>query len=101
METSKGILITLTEKTGSTFGAVEIDFVTRMTGFVDDDPDTEFIDSIVSAYSVRVTRTNPQGPLDKVSVHGDMDGDNDVDAADSQALIDLAIAATRVPAPAG
>ncbi|MGN7934252.1 hypothetical protein SAMN03159376_01886 [Pseudomonas sp. NFACC09-4] len=101
METSKGILITLTEKTGTTFGAVEIEFVTRMTGFIDDDPDTEFIDSIVSAYGVRVTRTNPQGPLDRVSVHGDMDRDNDVDAADSQALIDLAIAATRVPEPAG
>ncbi|CAH0265157.1 hypothetical protein SRABI112_03479 [Pseudomonas mediterranea] len=28
METSKGILITLTEKTGLTYRAVEIDFVT-------------------------------------------------------------------------
>lgn len=101
METSKGVLITLTEKTGQTYRAVEIDFVTRMTGFVDDNPNNEFRDSIISSYGVRVTRTRPEGPFDKVSVHGDIDGDSDVDAADSQALIDLAMAAIKVPAAAG
>lgn len=70
-----------------------------MVGFVDDDPDNEFRDSITSSYSVRVTRTEPQGPFNKVSVHGDIDGDNDVDADDRQALIDLAIAASKIPAP--
>ncbi|AOE61437.1 hypothetical protein QZH45_20585 [Pseudomonas corrugata] len=99
METSKGILITLTEKTGQIYRAVEIDFVTRMAGFVDDDPDNEFHDSIISSYSVRVSRTEPEGPFNEVSVHGDIDGDNDVDADDRQALIDLAIAASKVPAP--
>ncbi|MCI0995906.1 hypothetical protein HNO91_22690 [Pseudomonas corrugata] len=99
METSKGILITLTEKTGQIYRAVEIDFVTRMVGFVDDDPDNEFRDSIISSYSVRVFRTTPGGPFDKVSAHGDIDGDHDVDADDRQALIDLAIAASKIPAP--
>lgn len=99
METSKGILITLTEKTGEVFRAVEIDFITRVTGFVDDDPDKELLDSIVSSYGVRVSRTDPGGPLNKVSVHGDIDGDNDVDAQDRQALIDLATAALKVPPP--
>jgi len=99
METSKGILITLTEKTGQVFRSVEIDFITRMTGFVDDDPDNEFLDSIVSSYSIRVSRSDLEGPLDKVSVHGDIDGDNDVDAQDRQALIDLATAALKVPPP--
>jgi hypothetical protein len=97
METSKGVLITLAEKTGETYRAVKVDFVTRMTGFVDDNPDNEFSDSIVTSYSVRVSRAKPDGPLDKVSIHGDIDGDNDVDVADKQALVDLAIAALKVP----
>jgi len=99
METSQGILITLAEKTGQTYRAVKIDFVTRMVGFVDDDPDNEFRDSIISSYSVRVSRTEPEGPFNKVSVHGDIDGDHDVDVDDRQALIDLAIAASKIPAP--
>jgi hypothetical protein len=97
METSKGILITLAEKTGETYRAVNIDFVTRATGFVDDNPDNDFSDSIVASYGVRVSRAKPDGPLDKVSVHGDIDGDNDVDEHDRQALIDLATAALKVP----
>ncbi|KJH86888.1 hypothetical protein UG46_09255 [Pseudomonas fluorescens] len=97
METSKGILITLAEKTAESYRAVKIDFVTRMTGFVDDDPSNDFSDSIVTSYSVRVSRTKPDGQLDKVSVHGDIDGDNDVDEYDKQALIDLATAALKVP----
>ncbi|CAN1602824.1 hypothetical protein LOY35_19335 [Pseudomonas sp. B21-028] len=99
METSKGILITLTEKTGQTYRAVEIDFVTRMAGFVDDDPDNEFHDSIISSYSLRVSRRAPEGPFNQVSAHGDIDRDNDVDADDKQVLIDLAIAASKISAP--
>lgn len=99
MQTSTGILITLAEQTGDTYRAVKIDFVNRVTGFIDDDPSKDFSDSIVASYSVRVSRTKPDGPLDKVSVHGDIDGDNDVDEHDKQALIELATAALKVPPP--
>ncbi|MBH3423291.1 hypothetical protein [Pseudomonas gessardii] len=83
-EITKSIMVTINKD------AAVIEFITTTMN-----PET-FLPQIQSSYAVRVSKNPATGEFTKVSAHGDIDQDNDVDAQDKALLIELATAASKI-----